>query len=192
MKTLYYICILLIGTLCAPVLSQAATVPRAAETIARQIDEQLMRRIGNSEGGRAQVDLVATVAADLSNLNETSPLSRQMTEEVVACLIGMGYRVHELRKGKEITMDSVKGEKILTRNTGKITQSKARTVAVLAGTYTMTTENVRFNMRLLSTPSNEVLAMGSATVGISEELQPLLTDRNPKAMPKPTVFTRLP
>ena len=172
-------------------LLTSGTVPRAAQQIANQMDEQLMRRIGDLPDGRSYVMIVSTVAVSLSDLNESNPLSRQISEEVMNALIAKGYRANELRKGKEITMLANKGEMLLTRNPSQLAQRDVRSVAVLAGTYVITPDNVRFNLRLIHTPSNEVLAMGSATVPVTDELQALLSDRK-TGPPQPSVFTRLP
>jgi len=167
-------------------------VPRAGREIANQMDRQLVRRIGDYPGGRSCVMIVSTVAVELSELSESSPLSRQISEEVMNALIAKGYRVSELRKGKDIIMRPRNGETLLTRDVSRLATRDVQSVAVLVGTYVMTSENVRFNMRLLHTPSNEVLAMGSATVPVSEEVKVLLSDRKKPGPPQPSVFTRLP
>ncbi len=168
------------------------TVPRAAQQIASQIDDQLMRRIGNAPGGRANVMIVSTVSVSLNNLTESNPLSRQISEEIINILIAKGYRANELRKGKEIVMHQRQGEMILTRSLPQLATREVASVAVLAGTYLVTPDNVRFNMRLINTPNNEVLAMGSATVPVTNELEPLLSDKKKVGPPQPSVFTRLP
>ena len=168
------------------------TVPRAAKQIADQMDEQLMRRIGDAPGGRSNVMIVSTVSVSLSDMNESTPISRQISEEIMNALIAKGYRANELRKGKEITMHPKKGEMLLTRNLSQLATRDVRSVAVLAGTYIVTPDNVRFNMRLINTPTNEVLAMGSATVPVTPEVQAILSDTPKAGPPQPSVFTRLP
>ncbi len=46
-------------------------------------------------------------------------------------------------------------------------------------------------MRLIHTPSNEVLAMGTATVPVSEELRPLLVHATHTGPIRPSVGTSL-
>ena len=167
-------------------------VPRAAREIANQMDRQLMQRIGKLQNGRSYVMIVSTAAVELNDLNKTSPLSRQISEEVMNALIAKGYRLSELRKGKDIVMRPRSGEMLLTRDLSQLAARDVQSVAVLVGTYVATPENVRFNMRLLHTPSNEVLAMGSATVPVSEEVKSLLSDWKKPGPPQPSVFTRLP
>jgi hypothetical protein len=81
---------------------------------------------------------------------------------------------------------------ILTRDLARLATRDVQSVAVLAGTYLVTPDNVRFNMRLIHTPDNEVIAMGSATVPVTKEIKELLSDERKPAPPKPSVFTRLP
>jgi len=172
--------------------SGTGTVPRAASQIVEQMDQQLMRRIGQAPDGRANVLIVSTVSVNLNNLDETNPLSRQISEEITSALLAKGYRANEMRKGKEIIMRERDGEKILTRNLSQLATRDVTSVAVLAGTYLVTPDNIRFNMRLIHTPSNEVLAMGSATVPVTEEVKQLLSDKKKPGPPQPSVYTRLP
>lgn len=62
-------------------------------------------------------------------------------------------------------MTPERGEFLLTRDVGKLGSPRdVNTHAVLTGTYTVTERSVRFNMRLIHTPTREVLAAGSGTV----------------------------
>jgi hypothetical protein len=168
------------------------TVPRAARAIADQMDAQLMRRIGPAGADRSTVLIISTVSVSLNDVSKSCPLSRQISEEIVNVLLDKGYRVNELRKGKEIVMRPDAGEMLLTRELPRLATREVQSVAVLAGTYLVTPDNVRFNMRLIHTPDNEVIAMGSATVPVTREIKDLLADEKRPAPPRPSVFTRLP
>jgi hypothetical protein len=167
------------------------TVPRAARAIADQMDAQLTRRIGKTPADKGNITIISTVSVSLNDVSKTCPLSRQISEEIVNVLLDKGYRVNELRKGREIVMRPQDGEMILTRNLPHLAKRDVESVAVLAGTYLVTPENVRFNMRLIHTPDNEVIAMGSATVPVTGEIRELLSEGK-KPAPQPSVFTRLP
>ena len=52
-------------------------VPKTADNIGRQLDEQLMRILEPSEMTRDQVSIACTVPVWLDNLKRTSPLARQ-------------------------------------------------------------------------------------------------------------------
>ena len=200
----YIAVILLLAALLLPLTAAAAgNVPTAATTIARQLDEQLMMRYAGSDPevskkekqalARAHIIIMGTTPANLNDLNEASPLARQMMEEVTRWLMNAGYRFQELRKGSDIYFDKKKGEFILTRDVKRLASRVGTSQAIMAGTYVVSGEQVRFNIRLIHTNSNEVLAMGSGTVPITDDLMPLLRDPSPggKGGVTPTVNTRL-
>lgn len=192
---MYRLILLLILTLSVllPFTAAAAergTVPVAAGIMAKQLDTQLMKRISASAYGRDSVSIAITVPVSLSNLTLSSPLARQMAEEVTTLLVDMGYTVEDMRKGRDITMQPAVGEMLLTRDLGRLASRDVTSTAVLTGTYTVTADAVRFNVRLLHTTSNQVLASATATVPVTSELFPLLADRS-SGPPMPSVMTRL-
>lgn len=197
-----YLAILLLATALLIPLTAAAigNVPKAGNAIAQQLDSQLMKRYGGSTGGansgtagsdgvsmsgttsvskydvRQGISIMATVPVSLNNLQVSSPLARQVVEEVSRWLISAGYVFEEIRKGQDIQFSSPTGETILTRDTARLATRSVTSAGVLVGTYVVTNEQVRFNIRILHTPSNEVLAMGTATVPITDDIRPLLYD----------------
>ena len=198
----FFITTLVLAALLFPLTAAAAgNVPRAAVSIAKQLDEQLMMRFAgdNSEMSRkdreslarARIMIMGTTPVNINNLDEASPLARQMTEEISRWLINEGYRFQELRKGRDIRFDKLKGEFILTRDVRQLSSSSGTSQAVLAGTYIATGEQVRFSIRLIHTSSNEVLAMATATVPITDDLRPLVREAGPGDGLTPTVRTRL-
>ncbi len=166
------------------------TVPRAAALITENIDRQLLRLIGSHPEGRSAVSVAVTVPVSLTELDKSSPLGRQMAAEITTLLVEKGYFVDEMRKGKDIVMKEYGGEMLLTRKQNRLARRDVHTAAVLTGTYTVTSESVRFNMQLLHTPTNQILASGAATVPVTAEVFPLLADRSRRA-PVPSVMTRL-
>lgn len=167
-------------------------VPKTADNIGKQLDEQLMRILEPSEMTREQVSIACTVPVWLDNLKRTSPLARQMSEELARYFKERGYRLEELRKGDEVLMTPERGEFLLTRDTKKLVSRDVNAHAVLVGTYTVTERSVRFNMRLIHTSTREVLAAASGTVPVTEELLPLLRDASNAQPLGPTVRTKLP
>lgn len=201
---LYLVIILVMAALLLPLTAAAAgNVPTAATRIAKQLDEQLMMRYAGTDPAeskksqqalaRANIMIMGTTPANLNDLNEASPLARQMMEEISRWLINAGYRFQELRKGRDIYFDKRKGEFILTRDVNRLANKIGTSQAIMAGTYVVSGEQVRFNIRLIHTTSNEVLAMGSGTIPITEDLLPLLRDPSPggKGGVTPSVNTRL-
>ena len=167
-------------------------VPKTADNIGKQLDEQLMRILTPSEMTRDQISIACTVPVLLDNLKRTSPLARQMSEELARYFKERGYKLEELRKGDEVLMTPERGEFLLTRDTKKLASRDVNTHAVLVGTYTVTELSVRFNMRLIHTSTRDVLAASSGTVPITDELLPLLRDTSGSQPLGPTVRTKLP
>jgi TolB-like protein len=204
MSRFFLILVLILAALLFPLAAAAffetGTVPVAANSIADQLDSQLMMRYaGNNPDmkkserkalARSRISIMGTTAANINNLEETSPLGRQITEEIAHRLMDAGYRFTELRKGRHIRFNN-KGEFFLTRDLQKLAGTTGTAQAVLAGTYVVTPAQVRFSMRLIHVNSNEVLAMGTATVPITDDVEPLLEDMKPGSGSRPSVHTRL-
>lgn len=179
-------------------------VPSAADDITNQMDKQLMDRYAgrdpdmsksNREAvARAGIMILGTSPANINDLTESSPLARQMMEEVSRGLMQKGYRFKELRTGSYIRFDKESGEFLLTRDVRKLESRTGVGQAVMAGTYVVSRTQVRFSIRLIHIPSNEVLAMGTATVPITDDIYPLLKDPyNPSRSGSgiPSSYTRL-
>ena len=185
-------------------MTTRGTVPIAADSMAEAMDKQILGHFGVEPPGffsrkeqpyhplniRRNLSISCTVAVDLNNLENSSPVGRQISEEMARWFVQAGYKVKELRKGKDVLIDPKRGETLLTRDTRKLLSTNVTTEAVLAGTYIVTPEQVRFSMRLLHVPSNDILAMGTATVPITDDLRPLLHDMKESKV-VPSIGTRL-
>jgi hypothetical protein len=176
-----------------PMAAAAATrgtVTIAADDMAEAMDKQILAHFGVEQPGlfskkeqrhhplkiRRALSISCTVAVDLNNLENTSPVGRQISEEMARWFVQAGYKVREIRKGKDVHIDAKRGEMVLTRDVHKLLSTNVTTEAVLAGTYVVTPEQVRFSMRLLHVPTNDILAMATATTPITDDLKPLLHD----------------
>lgn len=178
-------------------------VPAAAECIGKQLDAQMMKRFGfassntignnqNNEFARSRIMIMGTNPANLGNLQQTSGLGRQITEEVAMWLKKRGYKYEDLRKGRDIRFEKKAGEFLLTRSVPQLQNTSGYGQAILTGTYSVSTDDVRINMELISVSTNEVLAKAAATVPITSDLKPLLTENYaPGAGLLPSVYTRL-
>ena len=190
--------ILLMPMAAAAAMSTRGTVTIAADDMAAAIDKQILGHFGVEEPGffsraepkhhplkiRKALSISCTVAVDLNDLENTSPVGRQISEEMARWFVQAGYKVREVRKGKDVYINAQRGEMVLTRDVRKLLNTNVTTEAVLAGTYVVTPEQVRFSMRLLHVPSNDILAMATATVPITNDLKPLLHDmKETKVMP---------
>lgn len=197
--TIFLFCVLSL-----PAVAWAAgNVPKAADDIAKQMDKQLMLRFGGKSPSwmgsgsqedraiRSRLTIMATVPVNLNNLDVSCPLARQMAEEVSRWMVNAGYQFEELRKGKDIFFSRPTGETLLTRNTRLLATRQVSSEAILVGTYVITPDQVRFSIRLLHTPTNDVLAMGTSTVPITDDVRPLLTDNQRSNIIAPSIRTRL-
>ncbi len=178
-------------------------VPEAAACLGKQLDAQMMKRFGydsstiignnqNDNYARSRIMIMGTTPANLRNLALANGLARQMTEELSRWLKNRGYMYEDIRKGKDIRFDIGAGEFLLTRRLPQLQTDRGIGQAILAGTYVMSTDDVRFNISLISTTTNEVYAKAAATIPITDDLLPLLTENSGSAGGmKPSVYTRL-
>ncbi|MDY7001335.1 MAG: FlgO family outer membrane protein [Thermodesulfobacteriota bacterium] len=190
--------VLLALFMAAPVKAKEMTpvksIPDTATEIAASLDAQLTAQLGLVEGPAKGTSLIITTPVSLNDLERSSPLARLLAEEMAAWFVQAGYKVREIRKGKNILFDPKNGELLLSRHVEFIHQGFVKSALVLTGTYTMTTKNVRFNVRLVSAPGNEVLAMGCQTLPLSPEIMDLVDKEQLAKMTKirPSVQTRIP
>ncbi len=183
-----------------------AFAPRAANTMAAQMDEQILARSNVHVAGvklskeqiaqrarqlRQSITIVATVPVNINNFDLTNALSRQISEEMARWFVDAGYRVHEIRKGTDIRIQERHGEVILTRNKEELLRTTASSVAILTGTYVVSPEQVRYSMRLVHSGGTEVIAMSTATVPITPDVPPLLVENGDPVKVTPSVSTRL-
>ncbi len=178
--------------------------PRAANTMAAQMDAQILQRANATAAHipkkelaayqqqlRNSITIMTTVPVNLNDLTLSNALARQISEEMSRWFVNAGYRVKEIRKGTEIRFQEKTGEMLLTRDRSELAKKTASSVAILTGTYVMSPEQVRFSMRLLHTPSNDVIAMSTATVPITPDVPPLLEENTTPQPISPSVQTRL-
>ncbi len=190
------ICILFVAVLLYSSTAFAATVPQIASGIGREMDRQVIGRLGLEQGQSADIPLLITTPVSSDDLTQANSLARQMQEELARWFVQAGYVVQEVRKADGLMFSENTGELMLSRDSTKLSSSEIKSALVLTGTYTITPQNVRFNIRLVKTASQEVLAMSTATVPITAELRPLLRSEDAFAKGvapiEPTVITRLP
>ena len=168
----------LLVTLAAPQatasLSVEGAVPQAASAMARQIDRQIVERLAQPEPPAVGVSLAVTVPVDVNDLDASNPLARQMGEELARWFVQAGYSVQEIRKGNTVLIEPGNGEKLLTRRDNLLDKKNIESAAIMTGTYSVTSKNVRFNIRVLHTATQEVLGMSTVSVPLTAEVRSLL------------------
>ncbi|SKA72790.1 FlgO family outer membrane protein [Desulfobaculum bizertense] len=147
------------------------SIPSAAQQLSSTLSSQIRTKAGISP--RA-CSVLVTTPVDINNLEQSSPLGRALGEELATTLVDHGFRLKEIRKGRNILLRPKVGELLLTRDINLVDERVQKASLVLAGTYSHTSKNVRFNIRLIDARSSEVLAMASTTVPVTQELAELL------------------
>ncbi|MDR2161950.1 MAG: hypothetical protein LBO77_07445 [Desulfovibrio sp.] len=188
--------LLLAAAFCFPSQALAsAFVPQIVAAMGRQLDRQAVARLQQAETPARGISLILTTPVDLNDLETSNPLARQVQEELASWFAQAGYPVREIRAGAGLLFSPPTGELLLTRRNNLLLSETADSNAVVAGTYTITPEHVRFNIRLILAGSRDVLAMTSMSVPISGEVAALLSGQDagrPGAPIAPTVVTQLP
>ncbi|MCT4534004.1 FlgO family outer membrane protein [Halodesulfovibrio sp.] len=165
------------------------TIPMVANTLAAQLDAQLRDKLNLDSGDVESYGVIVTTPVALGDLEETSSLARQMGEELSRWFVCSGYKVQEVRKGRSVLFEPRAGEFILTRRTHVLANENVRATIIVAGTYTQTLNRVRFNMRFIHAPTNEVLAMATQTLPLNAEMRLLTAGTNENRGVVPSVGT---
>jgi len=183
--------------LCAP-YALAATIPQAASAVGREMDRQVVSRLEQSEAPARGVSLCITTPVDVNDLTASSPLARQIQEEIARWFVQAGYNVLEVRKGADILFEPSTGEMLLTREDRLLGSRSVASTAIITGTYTVALDHVRFNIRMVRAQNREILAMSTITLPLNREIAALARDRHAAtgalggAPIAPTVVTMLP
>ena len=170
-------------------------VPQIIAAMGRQLDRQVVERLHQPESPAKGVSLFMTTPVDVNNLEVSNPLARQVQEELSTWFVQAGYNVQEIRKGSDLLFEPATGELLLTRRSDLVSQELVGSGAVMVGTYTVTPQHVRFNLRLMLTGSQEVIAMSSMSIPINNEVAALLSSDGSGRMGAPitpSVVTLLP
>ncbi len=167
-------------------------IPAATKKLVSELDKQITKRYVTKDSPKSNLVMISTVPVFLGNLKTTNPLSRQISEEISSAMSEKGYKLNELRKADILTIIEKEGEFVLTRDVKELLNSSANGVGVVTGTYTKTSENIRYNISVIHLPTNEVMAKSSMTIPIRSELFELLVEDDvPKPPLMPSVRTTL-
>ncbi len=198
-KKSFALILLLLLSLLLPLAAAASweillypTVPQAAKEITSALDIQINEKYIDEILPKSDFTIVCTLPVALDNFDKSNLLSQQMTEEISTLFVEKGYKVNELRKGEILYIEPRNGEFLLTREYSKLAENETDSIAVLVGTYVITSKHVRYNMSLLHVPTNEVLAKAAASISITEEIYPMLGLEDPNRELRPNVQTKLP
>jgi len=165
--------------------------PEAARCMADELDGQLATRLGfNQTTTRGLQWLVVTTPGDINNLGHAAPLSRAMSEQLSSAMTAKGYYVQEIRKTCEVVFDKSQGEFMLSRDTRALATRQFQSTLVMTGTYAASPSGVRFNVEVLDSRNNDVLAKTSRVIPMSRPVAYLMEEQTPgQSNVRPTVAT---
>ncbi len=105
--------------------------------------------------------VVVTTFVDLGHLKGGSRFGRQVSEQLVYKLHTMGYRVFELRMGKDVNIVDNNGEFALTRKLEEMA-APYKPDAVVAGTYEVAGSVITVHARLLDASNTRIVSVATA------------------------------
>jgi TolB-like protein len=118
--------------------------------------------------------VLASTFVNLDDLDDTSPLGRLITENLVHELQVRRWNVYDIRLSKAVAVNPT-GEFVLTRDP-KLLEYQYLVAGVLAGTYSITGEEVFVNARIIDINTGVVVSSGQISLPIDEFGARLLVD----------------
>lgn len=131
--------------------------------------------------------------ANLNNLNTTEPIGRYLQERLSYYLFNNGFRLKELRLGKQIRYIPKTGEINITRLKSELNEAGyGRLESIIIGTYIDTGKNYYVSVKLIELKNGLIRAIGEVTLEKGKYLDKLIgyAEKN-KKLPE-TVYERTP
>lgn len=131
--------------------------------------------------------------ANLNNLEEAEPLGRRLQEKLSHALFELGFRIVEIRVGKDIRFRPLVGELNLTRVKELLNDSKFAGLKLLVlGTYIDAGDYIYVNGRIVELETAMVKASGEIKIQKGRYLGKLLELGDEKAADRSYVYERFP
>jgi len=131
--------------------------------------------------------------ANLNNLEQVEPLGRLVQERLSHELFGMGFRIVEIRSGKEIEFVRLVGELNLTRLKEKLKRTKFKEIkSLILGTYIDAGDYVYVNAKLVELENDLIRASGEIKIRKGRYLKHLLDMKTEIESSKKNVYERFP
>lgn len=118
--------------------------------------------------------VLASTFVNLDNLDDTSPLGRLITENLIHELQVRHWNVYDIRLSKAVAVNPA-GEFVLTRDP-KLLEYQYLVAGVLAGTYSITDNEVFVNARVIDVNTGVVVSSGQISLPIDDFVARLLVD----------------
>jgi TolB-like protein len=118
--------------------------------------------------------VLVTSLADINNLELSSPLGRVSSEQLASRLVGSGYAVVEVNMGNRLRINRGTGQLILSRDVRELSRERGAQ-AVVAGTFTVSHDDVFVNLKLLRAEDGRVLAAHDYILKMDENVRSMVT-----------------
>jgi len=130
---------------------------------------------------------------NLNNLEEAEPLGRHLQEKLGHALFELGFRIIEIRLGKDIRFQPLVGELDLTRVKELLRRSEFPEIeSLVMGTYLDAGDYVYVNARLVELSNSTVKASSEIKIRKGEYLYKLLNMEEDDSAGKSDVYERFP
>jgi hypothetical protein len=127
--------------------------------------------------------------ANLNNLEEVEPLGRHLQERLSHSLFNLGFRIVEIRLGKQIYFKPLVGELNLTRLKEKLKRTEfAEIQSLIMGTYIDAGDYIYVRSQFIDLESSLIRASGEIKIPKGEYLYKLI--KLEKKKKKPTLKER--
>jgi len=131
--------------------------------------------------------------ANLNNLEEAEPLGRHLQEKLGHALFELGFRIIEIRLGKDIRFQPLVGELDLTRVKELLKRSEFPEIeSLVIGTYLDAGDYVHVNARLVELSNSTVKASSEIKIRKGAYLYKLLNMEEDDSAGKTDVYERFP
>lgn len=131
--------------------------------------------------------------ANLNNLDQAEPLGRHLQEKLSHALFELGFRIIEIRLGKDIRYQPLVGEMSLTRIKELLKRTEFKEIeALIMGTYIDAGDYVYVNSKLIELANSTVRASGEIKIRKGDYLSKLLDLGDDDPALRDNVYERFP
>ncbi|MCP5102132.1 MAG: hypothetical protein GY950_02070 [bacterium] len=195
MKTIH---ILLVFGLVLALLSGCATFGdhRYSGDTNRDIDIKTLALMLNDSLRRPSLknkEIGILTFANLNNFDEAEPLGRHLQEKLSHALFDLGFRIIEIRLGKDIRFKPLIGELKLTRLKEILKRTEfAEIKSLVMGTYIDAGDYIYVNGKVVALENSTVMGSGEIKIRKGEYLHKLLNLEEDPLSDKTGVYERFP
>lgn len=117
--------------------------------------------------------IIVSTVVNIDELTESSRLGRTISEQVGAKLTHLGFKVIELKMRSNIFVKRNEGELLLSREISEVMRNH-RAQAVVVGTYSVSTDFVYVNLKMVSQDKNVIIAAHDYSLPMTKNIASLL------------------